>query len=68
MGSVVPATSALPSPASGTVDVAIQNFAFSFFSLTIQVGTTVRWTNQDSYPHMASSDNGVFESGTLNQG
>ncbi len=55
-------------PVAGTADVTIQNFAFTPQHLTVLVGTTVRWTNADSAPHTATSDNGTFSSGTLNQG
>lgn len=36
--------------------------------LTVPVGTTVTWINDDSTPHTATSDTGVWDSGTLNQG
>jgi hypothetical protein len=49
------------------VSVAILNFAFAPQNVTIAAGTTVRWTNQDSYPHTATSP-GNFDSGNLNQG
>ncbi len=49
-------------------NVSIANFAFSPAQLTVQQGDTVRWTNQDSYPHTATSDSGVWDSGNLNNG
>lgn len=36
-----------------TVDVTIQNFAFSPVTITIDPGDTVRWTNLDSASHSA---------------
>jgi amicyanin len=60
-----PATTAGPTTASGTTTaagqtqkaaVSIQNFAFSPAQLTIKVGTTVVWTNDDSAGHNIKSD------------
>lgn len=36
--------------------------------LVITVGTTVTWVNNDSMPHTATSDTGVWDSGTLTPG
>jgi plastocyanin len=63
----LPATS-IPSSSGTTVDVAIANFSFSPDTLTIKVGTTVTWTNQDSVEHTVTSDTGLFDSGNLSQG
>lgn len=41
-------------PVSGH-SVAIKNFAFSPASLTVSVGTTVTWTNQDGDAHTVTS-------------
>lgn len=49
-------------------DVTIVDFSFMPSSLTISAGDTVRWTNQDAAPHTATSDNGVWDSGTLTTG
>jgi len=43
--------------------ILIKNFAFSPASLTIKVGTTVTWTNQDSANHTIKSSS--FNSGSL---
>jgi plastocyanin len=43
-----------PAPVSGH-SVAIKNFAFSPASLTVSVGTTVTWTNQDGDAHTVTS-------------
>jgi plastocyanin len=48
--------------------VTIQNFAFNPNSLTVPVGTTVTWVNQESTPHDVVSDTGVFTSPRLNTG
>ena len=54
-----------PLPAAqetSATSVTIQNFAFSPESLTVKVGDTVEWVNEDSAPHT------VFDSGTLATG
>ncbi len=56
-------------PAHATVQVTIQNFAFSPKTLTVAPGTTVRWTNKDSAAHTVTSDSGsTLASGDLSQG
>ena len=51
------------------VEVDIQDFAYNPASVTIEVGQSVTWTNQDSAPHTATTrDRDVLQSGTLNQG
>lgn len=57
--------------ASASNSVTIQNFAFSPATLSVKVGTTVTWTNQDSTTHTATSDPGTpasFDSGNIAQG
>jgi plastocyanin len=49
----------------GTVGVNIQDFSFTPASLTVKVGTTVRWTNQGPSGHTTTSDTGVWGSATL---
>jgi plastocyanin len=34
-------------------------------TLTVSVGTTVTWTNKDSVSHTVTSNDNLFESGTL---
>jgi plastocyanin len=58
----------IPVTGSATVDVVISGFAFSPAAVTVQAGTTVRWTNKDSAGHTVVSDTGVWESGDLGQG
>ncbi len=48
--------------------VSISNFAFSPASITVKVGDTVTWTNQDSATHTVVADDGSFKSGDLGQG
>lgn len=39
-----------------TIDVTIKDFAFSPAGVTANAGDTVRWTNQDTAPHIVASD------------
>ena len=58
-----------PVVASGEkVAVEIKDFAFGPDNLTVKVGTTVTWTNQDTIGHTATSDDGVFDSGIIKLG
>lgn len=45
--------------------IVIKDFAFQPNILTVPVGTTVTWTNQDSVQHEVLSDNGTFDSGMM---
>jgi amicyanin len=64
-----PAATAAPLGASQgkTVDVTIQNLSFGQ-PLTVPVGTTVVWTNQDDMPHTVTATNGAFASSQLAKG
>lgn len=42
-------------------NVFISGFAFSPASLTVPVGTTVTWLNQDAVGHTATADDGSFD-------
>jgi plastocyanin len=63
-----PASAAAPaapasSPAGGAAGaVTIKGFAFSPGAITVAVGTTVTWTNQDSASHTVTADDGSFDS------
>jgi plastocyanin len=52
------------------VGVSIVDFAFTPKTITVPVGTTVRWTNNGSAPHTVTSTSSpkAFDSGTLNSG
>jgi plastocyanin len=54
--------------ASGEAEIEIEDFKFGPSTLTIRVGTTVKWSNKDEAPHTATSDTGVWDSGTLVKG
>jgi plastocyanin len=64
------ATSAPAAAATGQdVPVDIRDFAYSPNSVTIAVGDTVTWTNQDEVPHtVTGQDSGVLQSGTISPG
>jgi predicted lipoprotein with Yx(FWY)xxD motif len=49
-----------------TVKVSIVDFSYGD-PLTVPIGTTVEWTNEDSAPHTVTAD-GAFDSGNMNQG
>jgi plastocyanin len=53
---------------TGISVVKMYNLSFVPEELTIPVGTTVRWTNEDTLQHTATADNGSFDSKTLNYG
>ena len=61
-----PSPTAVPSwpqatpPASGGANVSIKDFAFSPQSLTITVGTTVTWTNEDTVTHSVTANTQIF--------
>lgn len=58
-----------PSAASGnTVEVKIADFAFDPATITIKVGTTVKWTNMDSAAHTVTADDNLWTSARLKQG
>ncbi len=55
-----------PSPVAGTEhQVTIENFAFSPAEITIKVGDTVTWTEQDAVHHTTTGS--IFDSGDLGQ-
>jgi plastocyanin len=57
------APAAPPSIAASIVD-----FNFQPAELTVAVGDTVVWTNNGSAPHTATSEAGVWDTGTLSSG
>jgi plastocyanin len=62
-------TSDSSTSATGATAVTIEDYTYEPASLTVPVGTTVRFTNEDSTPHTATSkQSGVFESGSIDTG
>jgi plastocyanin len=54
-----------PNPGKGGNTVSISGMAFSPASLTVAVGTTVTWTNNDAIAHTVTSDSSLFDSGAI---
>lgn len=48
--------------------VIIQGYAFSPETITVKVGDTITWTNNDSTEHSATADDGSFDTGLFSQG
>ena len=55
-------------PAAATASVRLAGAQFAPTSVTVAVGGTVTWTNDDTSKHTVTADNGSFDSGTLNSG
>ena len=62
-GGTMGGTAAAPGDA-----VKIAEFAFAPSALEVKVGTKVTFTNEDSYEHTATADDGSFDSGKLAEG
>jgi len=56
------ATSADTPSRQGGTPVTISDFKFNPATLTVPVGTTVTWTNQDEEPHTVAAKDGSFHS------
>lgn len=64
-------TAAPPTTAAaggGGTAVTLENFAFSPATVTVKVGDTVTWTNNDSATHNVTADDGSFKSPDFGQG
>lgn len=48
--------------------VTIKNFKFAPASITVHVGDTITWSNQDIAPHTATAPDGSFDTGTIDKG
>lgn len=65
----VATTAPTPIPVPSGASINISNFAFTPATLSVKVGTTVTWTNNDSAPHTITSDVGsALKSPTLSTG
>jgi len=69
-GAATPEASAAAGTNSGATAQAvnISGFAFDPPTLTVPVGTTVTWTNNDSTTHTVTADDGSFDSGNVDPG
>jgi plastocyanin len=63
-----------PSPSgSATVTIvsgaqSLTTTAYSPNPISVSVGTTIKWVNNDSTAHTATSNNGAFDTGTISAG
>jgi plastocyanin len=69
-GGVPGAAAATPAAATtaASVRIEIQQFAFAQAAVTVPVGTTVTWVNQDEDAHTVTADDGRFASAGLDRG
>lgn len=49
-------------------DVTMESIEFNPPNITIEVGSTVTWTNEDPVEHTTTADNGEWDSGLMAQG
>ena len=64
---VVGAEVTVQAPAEAAAEIVISGFSFGE-PITVAVGETVKIRNDDGAPHTWTSDDGLFDSGTLGQG
>ena len=62
------AAATAPLHAADAPSVKIENFAFTPPVLTVKVGTTVTFENDDDIPHLVVADNASFRSKALDTG
>lgn len=64
-----PNPAAASSSSSGPRAVTIADYTYEPADLTVAAGTTVEFTNEDSTPHTATSNqSGAFETGSIDTG
>ena len=69
LAALVAAIGAAPAnPAARTVTVHIHGFAYVPSKITVTVGTTVHWVNDDSEAHTVSAVDRYFDSAGLDTG
>ncbi len=54
-----------PPATPSQIEVAIDGFAFKPAEITVPIGTTVIWYNNDTVVHTATARNKLFDSGSL---
>ena len=50
-----------------TTSINISGFAFNPLRDSVAVGTTITWTNRDASAHTVTSDQALFDSGSMGQ-
>jgi plastocyanin len=55
-------------PTGGSNSVSIQSMSFSPETTTIQAGEKVTWTNNDGTAHTVTSNDALFDSGSMSNG
>jgi len=58
----------MPAPPTSATSVGAKDDSFDPATLNVQVGTTVRWTNNGKHPHTVTSNDGKWDSGDLAPG
>ena len=59
-------TTSNPTPSGPSNQVSMYNMKFSPATLTVKLGTTVTWKNDDTYAHTATSNDGkTFDTGNI---
>ncbi len=65
---VAPTTPTGGGGGGATTIITISNFNFSPNPMSVTVGSSVAWKNNDSTSHTATADNGSFNTGTIAPG
>jgi amicyanin len=70
VAAVAVATALAPSPVlAEEVTIKIDNFIYEPQTVTVKVGTVIKWVNNDDIPHnVVSSTRGVFKSTVMDTG
>lgn len=63
-----PTTSGVPAITVGANGVTLAAMSYSPANLTVKVGETVTWANNDSVPHTVTSDTRLFHTGQISPG
>jgi plastocyanin len=67
--STVAPTVSVPSSSSTAAEIQISGFAFNPTTITVKIGTEVKWTNMDNVSHTVTSDTGTeLDSPALSNG
>ncbi len=63
-----PSSPASTASVAVTREVKIKDFKFVPADITVKVGDTIKWTNEDSAAHTATASDGAFDTDRLAQG